>query len=92
MIHVVNNFVQIVVPVHGILVLKVGSTGPHLMIRLGMGCLTQRILDKLVNNFVNVVVVSTGIVLYFSFGVVVSNPGSIAATSAAVQLTRKDLS
>lgn len=62
-VDVVDDFVQVVHPVVGVLVLEIGPTRPHLVVALGDVVLLERCCDERVDHLVHVVVVALGVVL-----------------------------
>ena len=59
----VDEFVEVAVPLHGVLVLEVGAARPELVARARVVGLLQRVLNKLVDPLVHVVVVQARVVV-----------------------------
>lgn len=92
-VDVVDELVEVVVPVGGVLVVKVRAHGPDDVIRAAVGGLVLCVGDKLGDKVVQVVVVQARVVLDL-VGVAVkvhAVGGAVTAATAAVQLAGKGL-
>ena len=83
-----DDFVQVVKPVVGVLVLEVGAAGPHLVRELGDVLQPDRGVDELVHHLVKIVVMAGRVVLdRASFAV----PSYRGAVTPRGELAGKDL-
>mmetsp|Transcript_90838 Transcript_90838/g.207941 ORF Transcript_90838/g.207941 Transcript_90838/m.207941 type:complete len:460 (-) Transcript_90838:161-1540(-) len=89
LVDVVNELVEVVVPVFSILVVEIGPRRPQLVVRLGVRRLGHGVLDELVHILVNIVVVALGVVLDLIIAVVKVKPAAVATAPCPVELASK---
>mmetsp|Transcript_4977 Transcript_4977/g.11401 ORF Transcript_4977/g.11401 Transcript_4977/m.11401 type:complete len:308 (+) Transcript_4977:2291-3214(+) len=90
-VDVVDELVEVAVPVVGVLELEVCATRPHLVRRQRVVVLLDRVLHELVHPLVGVVVVEARVVVDLLGRAVEVHPGRVAAVTRAVEVACEDL-
>mmetsp|Transcript_40665 Transcript_40665/g.97497 ORF Transcript_40665/g.97497 Transcript_40665/m.97497 type:complete len:832 (-) Transcript_40665:177-2672(-) len=89
LVDVVDELVEVVVPVLRVLVVEIRPGRPQLVVGLGVRRLCHGVLDELVHVLVHVVVVALGVVLDLIVAVVEIKPATVPTASGPVELPSK---
>ena len=90
-VHVMNELIEVAVPVLRILVVEVGAACPDLVLREGMVRLVLSILHDLVHPHVNIPVVPRRVVVHLVAVVIKVHPSGVAPSAVAEQVAREEL-